>query len=226
MSDSLQKRYDKLQNAIQNTVSTFNNAKQNVNLIAVSKTFPASDIKTLYDLGQRNFGENYIQEWCEKYPTLPEDIVWHIIGDIQSNKTRIVAENADWVHTLSRIKIAERLSQARPVHLPKLNVCIEVNISGETQKHGISLDEVIDFAKYVQNLPQLNLRGLMCITANADEITVRSQMQKMQDLFNQMINEDFLIDTLSMGMSNDWKLAIEYGATHIRIGSALFGLRK
>ncbi|MBR6026593.1 MAG: YggS family pyridoxal phosphate-dependent enzyme [Neisseriaceae bacterium] len=226
MNDSLQKRYDELQNAIQNTLHSFNNDQRSVNLIAVSKTFPADDIKILYDLGHRDFGENYIQEWIGKYQSLPEDIIWHIIGDIQSNKTRIVAENADWVHTLSRIKIAERLSEARPSHLPKLNVCIEVNISGETQKHGIHPDELIDFAKHVQNLPQLNLRGLMCITANADEITVRNQMQAMQNLFNNMINNGFNLDTLSMGMSNDWKFAIEYGATHIRVGSALFGSRK
>ena len=202
-----------------------NRLPENICLIAVSKTFPANDIQALYNLGQRHFGENYIQEWQDKCFRLPENIIWHIIGDIQSNKTRVVAENADWVHTLSREKIAERLSLQRPSHKPPLQVCIEVNISGEEQKHGLPAEKVLDFAKYIKNLPNLSLRGLMAVPSDADEQTVKQQMQKMQQLFIALNNQGLKLDTLSMGMSGDWQWAVEYGATHIRIGSALFGKR-
>ena len=215
MDTSLSNRYQNLLNRL----------PEHICLIAVSKTFPLHDIQALYDLGQRHFGENYIQEWQDKCFRLPENIVWHIIGDIQSNKTRVVAENADWVHTLSRKKIAERLSQQRPENKPPLQVCIEVNISGETQKHGLSVDEVFDFAHYIKELPNLTLRGLMAVPSAADEQIVRQQMQKMRELFISLNNQGLKLDTLSMGMSSDWQWAVEYGATHIRIGSALFGKR-
>ncbi|MBO7381563.1 MAG: YggS family pyridoxal phosphate-dependent enzyme, partial [Neisseriaceae bacterium] len=153
------------------------------------------------------------------------NIVWHIIGDIQSNKTRVVAENAHWVQTLSRKKIAERLSQQRPENKPPIEVCVEVNISGETQKHGLAVGEVFEFCQYIKTLPQLNLRGLMAVPSDADEQTVRQQMQKMRELFISLNNQGLKLDTLSMGMSSDWQWAVEYGATHIRIGSALFGKR-
>lgn len=215
MDTSLSNRYQNLLNRL----------PEHICLIAVSKTFPIHDIQALYDLGQRHFGENYIQEWQEKVFRLPESIVWHIIGDIQSNKTRVVAENAHWVHTLSRKKIAERLSQQRPENKPPIEVCVEVNISGETQKHGLAVGEVFEFCQYIKTLPQLNLRGLMAVPSDADEQTVRQQMQKMRELFILLNNQGLKLDTLSMGMSGDWQWAVEYGATHIRIGSALFGQR-
>ncbi|MBO7380378.1 MAG: YggS family pyridoxal phosphate-dependent enzyme [Neisseriaceae bacterium] len=215
MDTSLSNRYQNLLNRL----------PEHICRIAVSKTFPLHDIQALYDLGQRHFGENYIQEWQDKCFRLPENIVWHIIGDIQSNKTRVVAENAHWVHTLSRKKIAERLSQQRPENKPPLQVCIEVNISGETQKHGLTVGEVFEFCQYIKTLPQLNLRGLMAVPSDADEQTVRQQMQKMRELFISLNNQGVKLDTLSMGMSSDWQWAVEYGATHIRIGSALFGKR-
>ncbi|MBO7555587.1 MAG: YggS family pyridoxal phosphate-dependent enzyme [Neisseriaceae bacterium] len=215
MDTSLSNRYQNLLNRL----------PEHICLIAVSKTFPIHDIQALYDLGQRHFGENYIQEWQDKCFRLPENIVWHIIGDIQSNKTRVVAENAHWVHTLSRKKIAERLSQQRPENKPPIEVCVEVNISGETQKHGLAVGEVFEFCQYIKTLPQLNLRGLMAVPSDADEQTVRQQMQKMRELFISLNNQGLKLDTLSMGMSSDWQWAVEYGATHIRIGSALFGKR-
>ena len=215
MDTSLSNRYQNLLNRL----------PEHICLIAVSKTFPLHDIQALYDLGQRHFGENYIQEWQDKCFRLPENIVWHIIGDIQSNKTRVVAENAHWVHTLSRKKIAERLSQQRPENKPPIEVCVEVNISGETQKHGLAVGEVFEFCQYIKTLPQLNLRGLMAVPSDADEQTVRQQMQKMRELFISLNNQGLKLDTLSMGMSSDWQWAVEYGATHIRIGSALFGKR-
>ena len=215
MDTSLSNRYQNLLNRL----------PEHICLIAVSKTFPIHDIQALYDLGQRHFGENYIQEWQEKVFRLPESIIWHIIGDIQSNKTRVVAENAHWVHTLAREKIAERLSQQRPENKPPIEVCVEVNISGETQKHGLAVGEVFEFCQYIKTLPQLNLRGLMAVPSDADEQTVKQQMQQMNTLFLQLNQQGLALDTLSMGMSGDWQWAVEYGATHIRIGSALFGKR-
>ena len=220
MNTTLEERYQKLIAHIAQY-----RQPESVCLIAVSKTFPASDIQTLYNLGQRHFGENYIQEWQDKLFRLPENIVWHIIGDIQSNKTRVVAENAHWVHTVSREKIALRLSQQRPNDLPPLQVCVEVNISEENQKHGLAVNEVYDFCQYIKELPHLTLRGLMAVPSDADEQTVKQQMQHMHTLFLQLNQQGLALDTLSMGMSGDWQWALEYGATHIRIGSALFGKR-
>ena len=215
MDTSLSNRYRNLLNRL----------PEHICLIAVSKTFPLHDIQALYDLGQRHFGENYIQEWQDKCFRLPENIVWHIIGDIQSNKTRVVAENADWVHTLSRKKIAERLSQQRPENKPPLQVCIEVNISGEKQKHGLAAGEVFEFCQYIKTLPQLNLRGLMAVPSAADEKTVRQQMQKMRELFISLNNQGVKLDTLSMGMSSDYMIAVEEGSTMVRVGSEIFGSR-
>ena len=193
-------------------------------LIAVSKHFPITSIQAAYDAGQRDFGENYIQEWSDKWRQLPDDIVWHIIGNIQSNKTKEVAQRADWVHSISRLKIAQRLSDQRPSHLAPLNICIEINIAKEPQRHGIAPEELLDLASSVASLPNLKLRGLMCVASDADHEMVAKQMQQMQQLFLQYQNR-FHWDTLSMGMSSDWEIAMAYGATHIRIGSALFGQR-
>ncbi|PIT54124.1 YggS family pyridoxal phosphate enzyme [Snodgrassella alvi] len=204
-------------------------APQPVQLIAVSKTFPANDIATLYHAGQRDFGENYIQEFSEKTSLLADlDIVWHMIGHIQSNKSRIVAERAQWVHTIDREKIARRLHEQRPEHLPPLNVCIEVNIAAETNKHGISTDstELLKLATTISTLPRLKLRGLMCVAkANSTEIELRQQFNQMQILLQQLCEAGFAVDVLSMGMSADLNIAIASGATHVRVGSAIFGQR-
>ena len=141
-----------------------------VQLIAVSKTFPSADIRTLYQQGQRHFGENYIQEWTQKTEELADlDIEWHIIGQIQSNKSRVVAEKAAWVHTLDREKIARRLSEQRPPQSPALNVCIEVNTSGSSDKHGVTADNVLALAQQVATMPQLRLRGLMCVPSHPED---------------------------------------------------------
>ena len=199
-----------------------------VQLIAVSKTFPAEDIRVLYQHGQRDFGENYVQEFAEKCQQLSDcpDIVWHLIGHIQSNKSKIVAENAHWLHTLDRIKLAQRLSQQRPTHLPDLQVLIEINIAQESNKHGIAPDELLSLAQEVIALPRLNLRGLMCVAqANASPNQLHQQFSQMHDLLIQLQNIAPQADTLSMGMSGDMTKAIEYGATMVRIGSAIFGQR-
>nr|WP_239326056.1 YggS family pyridoxal phosphate-dependent enzyme [Snodgrassella gandavensis] len=204
-------------------------ASQPVQLIAVSKTFPVNDITTLYQAGQRDFGENYIQEFSEKTSLLADlDIVWHMIGHIQSNKSRIVAERAQWVHTIDREKIARRLHEQRPEHLAPLNVCIEVNIAAEANKHGISTDsaELLALATTISTLPRLKLRGLMCVAkANSTEIELRQQFNQMQTLLQQLCEAGFAVDVLSMGMSADLNTAIACGATHVRIGSAIFGQR-
>lgn len=202
---------------------------QPVQLIAVSKTFPVNDIATLYQAGQRDFGENYIQEFSEKTSLLADlDIVWHMIGHIQSNKSRIVAERAQWVHTIDREKIARRLHEQRPEHLTPLNVCIEINIAAEANKHGISTDsaELLALATTISTLPRLKLRGLMCVAkANSTEIELRQQFNQMHTLLQQLREGGFSVDVLSMGMSKDLNTAIACGATHVRVGSAIFGQR-
>ena len=199
-----------------------------VKLIAVGKTFPAQDIRELYAAGQRDFGENYIKEWWDKTGELADlpDIVWHIIGDVQSNKTRYVAERAHWLHTLSRLKTAERLAAQRPNHLPPLNVCIEVNISGEAAKHGVLPEQALPLALEAAKLPNIKIRGLMCVakTGSNDE-ELRAQFGKMQTLLADLNAAGIEADTLSMGMSGDMAVAIECGATMVRIGTAIFGGR-
>ncbi len=202
--------------------------ENSVQLIAVSKTFPAESIRELYQHGQHHFGENYIQEWQDKTEQLTDcpHIHWHIIGNIQSNKTRPVAERAHWLHTLDRAKIADRLNSQRPDHLPPLQVCIEINIANEAAKHGIQPDELLPLAQHILTLPKLQLRGLMCVAAaQASETELRQQFQKMAQLLTQLQTIAPQADTLSMGMSSDMNLAIECGATMVRVGTAIFGRR-
>ena len=199
-----------------------------VRLVAVGKTFPAGDIREVYAAGQRDFGENYIQEWYEKTEDLADlsDIVWHIIGDVQSNKTKFVAERAHWVHTIGRLKTARRLSVQRPSEMPPLQVCIEVNIAGEAAKHGVAPDEVVALACEVAKLPNLKMRGLMCVAkADASEAELREAFGRMRALLAELNAAGVAADVLSMGMSGDMEIAVACGATHVRIGSAIFGRR-
>ena len=199
-----------------------------VRLVAVGKTFPAGDIREVYAAGQRDFGENYIQEWYEKTEDLADlsDIVWHIIGDVQSNKTKFVAERAHWVHTIGRLKTAQRLSAQRPSEMPPLQVCIEVNIAGEAAKHGVAPDETVALACEVAKLPNLKMRGLMCVAkADAGEAELREAFGRMRVLLAELNAAGVAADVLSMGMSGDMEIAVACGATHVRIGSAIFGRR-
>lgn len=199
-----------------------------VRLVAVSKTFPASDIREIYMAGQRDFGENYIQEWFSKTEELADlpDIVWHVIGQVQSNKTRMVAQRAHWVHTVDKLKTAQRLSAQRPLEMPPLQVCIEVNIAGEANKHGVPPEEAVALACEVAKLPNLSVRGLMCVAeAAAGEEELRRQFERMQALLAELQAAGVAADVLSMGMSADMPLAVACGATHVRIGSAIFGRR-
>ena len=200
-------------------------------LIAVSKTFPAADVRLLCQKSaQRDFGENYLQEFEEKSSELADipDICWHIIGHIQSNKSRIAAERAHWVHTIDREKIARRLSDQRPETMPPLQVLIEVNIGGEDVKHGVPPQEetLRELAFQVASLPRLKLRGLMCVARlGSSEEELRQQFGRMNELLQFLQAQGLDVDVLSMGMSEDLETAVACGATHVRIGSAIFGQR-
>lgn len=205
-------------------------ATQPVQLIAVSKTFPAEEIAALYNAGQHDFGENYIQEFTDKSAHLADlPIIWHMIGHIQSNKSRIVAQRAQWVHTIDREKIARRLHDQRPPHLPPLNVCIEINIAAEKNKHGIAAtkEALLTLATTITSLPRLKLRGLMCVAkADSSQEELQNQFNHMHTLLQLLNQNGFNADVLSMGMSADMNTAIGCGATHVRIGSAIFGHRQ
>jgi PLP dependent protein len=199
-----------------------------VALLAVSKTFGPQAVREAYEAGQRIFGENYIQEGVEKIALLSDlrDVVWHMIGPIQSNKTRVVAEQFAWVHSIDRLKTAERLSAQRPVHLPPLQVCIQINIDGGLNKAGVKPEEALALAHSVSGLPHLQLRGIMVIPEPApDFIAACAIFQRATALFG-IIKEQYAgVDTLSMGMSADMGAAIAQGSTMVRVGTAIFGRR-
>ncbi len=199
-----------------------------VTLIAVSKMQSIDLIEQSIAAGQRVFGENYVQEGVDKIKSLPHHALeWHFIGPLQSNKTRPVAEYFDWVQSIDRVKIAERLSEARPAGKMPLNICLQVNVSGEASKSGVAPEHVAALAQQVSLLPRLRLRGLMAIPeAVSDETQQRQAFRRMKNLFEQLKQQGYPLDTLSMGMSGDFKVAIAEGATHVRIGSAIFGERK
>ncbi|MGZ8320524.1 MAG: YggS family pyridoxal phosphate-dependent enzyme [Telluria sp.] len=207
-------------------------ARADVQLLAVSKTFPPEAVVEAFAAGQRAFGENYLQEALDKKAAvaaaLPDaEIEWHFIGPIQSNKTRPIAANFEWVHTVERLKIAQRLSEQRPAGLPPLNICLQVNISGEASKSGTSADELDELARAVASLPNLRLRGLMAIPeAGTDYTRQRAAFAELRGHFERLRAEGFNLDTLSMGMSADMEAAVAEGATIVRIGSAVFGSRK
>jgi len=196
-------------------------------LLAVSKTFGAAQIRECHAAGQRAFGENYVQEAVEKITELAgSDIEWHMIGPIQSNKTRAIAEHFHWVHGVERGKIAQRLNDARPAHLPPLNVCLQVNVSGETSKSGIAPGMEILLADAVAALPRLKLRGLMAIPEPAPDVTLRRRrFALLRELKEALVARGHPLDTLSMGMSDDLEDAIAEGATLVRVGTAIFGKR-
>jgi pyridoxal phosphate enzyme (YggS family) len=198
-------------------------------LLAVSKTFPAEDVRAAHAAGQREFGENYVQEALAKIESLADlraSLEWHFIGPLQSNKTRPVAEHFDWVHSVDRLKIAQRLSEQRPDHLPPLNVCLQVNVSGEASKSGVGIAEAVEVAQEIAALPKLNLRGLMSIPEPAGDIDAqRAPHHQLHELFERLRNDGLELDTLSMGMSSDLEAAVLEGATIVRVGTAIFGAR-
>lgn len=223
--DSIAERFQQIRSQIRHAVGIAGRPRNSVQLLAVSKTKPSHDIATLYGLGQRHFAENYLQEALGKQQLLAGfNISWHFIGPIQSNKTKAIASHFSWVHSVDRLKIAERLSEQRPAHLPPLNICLQVNISGEPSKSGISLTELAELAESVGQLPHLRLRGVMAIPEPEDNY--HKQRQPYRQLYQavQELNRPEL-DSFSFGMSGDLKAAIMEGATMVRIGTALFGAR-
>ncbi|MGI9281766.1 MAG: YggS family pyridoxal phosphate-dependent enzyme [Endozoicomonas sp.] len=200
-----------------------------VKLLAVSKTKPAEMISDAWQLGQRDFGENYLQEAVDKITLLSdlEGLVWHFIGPIQSNKTREIANHFQWVHSVDRLKIAKRLSDQRPDNLPPLNICLQVNISDEESKSGATLAELPELVAAISQLPRLQLRGLMAIPSpESDQDKQRVPFKKLADTLESLNRDHHLdMDTLSMGMTGDLEAAIAEGATMVRIGTALFGAR-
>jgi pyridoxal phosphate enzyme (YggS family) len=211
--DLLRSRLTETRTRIASATSKYERPANSVGLVAISKSHPAEAIRVLAELGQRDFGENYLQEALPKLEALSDlDLVWHFTGQLQSNKTRVVAEHFDWVHTLDRERIAVRLNEQRPHHAPLLNVCIQVRLEDEPGKGGVAPHELIALASRVRELPRLKLRGLMCIPP--PEKTFADQRKWFDQL-----------DTLSMGMSDDVEAAIAAGATWVRIGTALFGPR-
>lgn len=226
-TDELCQRLKTVHDRIHRAAQAAGRAESSVRLIAVSKKQPVSKIQGAVDCGQQDFGENYVQELLDKQDALPgRDICWHFIGPLQSNKTRPLAERVDWVHTIDRLKIAQRLNDQRPAQWPPLNVCIQVNVSDEASKSGIGLAELTDLAGLVSALPRLQLRGLMAIpAATPDPQAQRAAFAALHQAYTGLRAEGYALDTLSMGMSADLDAAIAEGATMVRIGTAIFGAR-
>lgn len=221
----LEQRLHHVRRRLQAAARAAGRAPEAIQLVAVSKTQPAAALAAAYRYGQRHFGENYLQEALEKQARLGHcAITWHFIGPIQSNKTRPIAEHFHWVHSVDRLKIAQRLSEQRPDDLPPLNVCLQVNISGEDSKSGAAPAELAELAAAVAALPRLRLRGLMCIPAPCDDpLQQRRPFAALRELRQSLPVAG--LDTLSMGMTDDLEAAVAEGATILRIGTAIFGSR-
>ncbi|HEY0722357.1 MAG TPA: YggS family pyridoxal phosphate-dependent enzyme [Gammaproteobacteria bacterium] len=225
--DPLAARLAAVHERIHTAEQRFGRAPGSVALLAVSKTRSADELRACAALGQRSFGENYLQEALGKIAQLADlPIEWHFIGPIQSNKCRDIAAHFDWVHSVDRLKIARLLNDHRPANRTPLNICIQVNVSGEASKSGCSLADLPTLAEAAATLPQLRLRGLMAIPAPAESFAAQAQpLRRLREAFEDLQQRGHLLDTLSMGMSDDLEAAIAEGSTLVRIGTALFGPR-
>ena len=232
----LAKRFLSVIQKIEATALAVGRTASSVQLLAVSKTFEAALVEALFHQGQRAFGENYVQEAIAKIEALKslrtagKPIEWHLIGPLQSNKTALVAEHFDWVQTIDRLKIAQRLNEQRPAHLPPLQVCIQVNVDGGLTKSGLdctsSLQPLLDMARQIGCLKRLALRGLLAIPEpESDKAKQQAVFKKVRAAFDFLNQNGFKLDTLSMGMSSDFEAAIAAGSTMVRIGSSIFGDR-
>lgn len=231
LNESLAHSYEQACERLRQALEDAERAPNAAALLAVSKTKPAAMIRQAWQLGQREFGENYLQEALEKQAELAdiEGLVWHFIGPLQSNKTRAVAEHFDWVHSVDRLKIAQRLNEQRPAHLAPLNICLQVNISHEDSKAGVLPEELEALARDVATLPNLRLRGLMAIPAPAETLAAQRQpMAALREALAALQSQlpEAELDTLSMGMSDDLEAAVLEGATLVRLGTAIFGARQ
>ncbi|RUO19989.1 YggS family pyridoxal phosphate-dependent enzyme [Aliidiomarina iranensis] len=228
-SSALHAHFATVMQQIQDAAKAANRDPDSIALLAVSKTKPASAIAELYRAGQRQFGENYVQEAIEKIQELQahDDIVWHFIGPLQSNKTKDVAEHFAWVHSIDREKLVRRLANQRPKTLGPLNVLIQVNIDDEASKAGVNLTEIPELAASIASAEQLKLRGIMAIpNPDASAEQQKQSFAELQKAYKELQEQHPDVDTLSLGMSNDLQLAIAHGSTMVRIGTALFGARE
>ena len=231
---SISENLQLVQHRIANSAQAAGRDPASITLLAVSKTFDVQAVLAAAQAGQRAFGENYVQEAIDKIATTRDmrahnpdlQLEWHFIGPIQSNKTRQIAEHFDWVHSVDRLKIAQRLSEQRPAEMPPLQICLQVNVSGEATKSGLEPDELLELARAVVLLPNIRLRGLMAIPEPTEDVQQqRAAFAKLQLMQNDLQAVGIQTDTLSMGMSADMDAAIAEGATIVRIGTAIFGVR-
>lgn len=225
--DTIEKRLQAVKSRLAAACAAAGRDPRDIVLVAVSKTFPPAAVRAAHAAGQRDFGENHAQEAAAKVDALADlALVWHFIGPLQSNKTRLVAERFAWVHSIDRLKIAERLAAQRPEALPPLQVCIQVNVSGEPTKSGVAPEEAPVLARAVAALPRLRLRGLMAIPEPTDDpVLQRRRFERLRALKARLVAAGLALDTLSMGMSGDLEAAIAAGATMVRVGTAIFGAR-
>ena len=228
MSTSVSANLAQVRKRIELACQAVGRASDTVKLLAVSKTMPAQAVREAYAAGQLAFGENYIQEAVDKIAALADlPLEWHCIGPIQSNKTKLVAENFAWVHSIDRLKIAERLSAQRPAHLTPLQVCLQVNVDGGSNKSGVAPEDLLALAQAVAKLPHLQLRGIMTIPEPAEtEAEARAVHQQAKRLFDHLKTAGLTLDTLSMGMTADLEAAVAEGSTCVRVGTAIFGARQ
>ncbi|MGH8681268.1 MAG: YggS family pyridoxal phosphate-dependent enzyme [Burkholderiales bacterium] len=225
--DTIENRLQAVKSRIASACRSAARDPRDIVLVAVSKSFPAADIGAAHAAGQRDFGENHVQEALAKRDALGDrDLVWHFVGPLQSNKTRPVAVRFDWVHSIDRLRVAERLAAQRPEQLPPLQVCVQVNVSGEASKSGVDPGEAPALAHAVARLPRLRLRGLMTIPEpTSDTALQQRRFATLHALKERLGREGLALDTLSMGMSDDLEAAIAAGATMVRVGTAIFGPR-
>ena len=224
---NIAQQLENIRNKISAAEQKYQRESDSVTLVAATKTRSIAEIQEAIKHGQINFGENYLQEASSKIEALKnQKTIWHFIGPIQSNKTKLIAENFSWVETIDREKVAQRLNDQRPKNLPPLNVCIEVNLEGEKTKSGVASNEILPLAQKIAAMPSLKLRGLMSIPTPSKDFTKQRQIfHKLSDALRELNQQGFNLDTLSMGMSDDFEAAIAEGATIVRIGSAIFGPR-
>ena len=220
--------FRKIQDLLAKAAADAGRSEEQIRLLAVSKKKSAEAVLEAYSAGQRDFGENFVQEGLDKIAAVDrDDITWHFIGHLQSNKTRVAAEQFQWVHTVDRFKIARRLSEQRPHYAGDLNVCIEINIDAEDNKSGVAPAEALQLAEAVADLPRLRLRGLMCLPARRDNFEDQRQpFARLRRLMESLNQSGLQLDTLSMGMTADYAAAIREGATIVRVGTAIFGARQ
>ncbi len=225
---NINQRLQEVNTKIRQAETKFGRESGSVSLLAVSKTHPAETIIDAWNAGQRSFGENYLQHAVPKIQELSDyDIEWHFIGPLQSNKTRPVAENFDWVHSVDREKIAQRLSDQKPADKAPINICIQVNVSDEDTKSGVDMGDVEALTQAIINLPGIKLRGLMAIPEITDDVELqRANFRKLREKFDELNSKGYKLDTLSMGMSDDMESAVAEGSTMVRIGTAIFGARR